>query len=436
MKPRAPSLFDQPRDTPLAERLRPRTLDQLVGQEAAVGEGTPLRAAIERDRLHSLILWGPPGCGKTTLARVLAAASQAEFAQLSAVTSGIADVRTVVEQARTRREQLGTRTLLFVDEIHRFNKAQQDAFLPHVERGDIILVGATTENPSFGVIGPLLSRCRTYVLAPLADDAIGTLLARALERDRVLAPRALTLDDDARRLITAHASGDARRALTLLEVACDTLPEGATAITAEHARAAAQSRTLLHDRSGDHHFDLASAFIKSLRNSDPDASLYWMQRMLAAGEDPLFVCRRMTILAAEDVGLADPRALELAVAAHLAFERLGLPEGAIPMAEACIYLATAPKSNAAYKALLAVRAEVESGAAEPVPLHLRNAPTGLMRSIGYGEGYRYAHDEDGGVAEGMSCLPEGLAGRRFYEPTSRGRERDIAERLARRREER
>jgi putative ATPase len=348
---------------------------------------------------------------------------------LSAVNAGVKDVRQVIDAARERLAA-GRRTVLFLDEIHRYNKAQQDAFLPCVERGDIVLIGATTENPSFGVIGPLLSRARVHVLKPLSDEHVTTLVRRALGRDALLAPRGLAIDDEAAALVAAFASGDARLALGLVEVTAEALPDGRRTVGADDVRAAAGSRTFLHDKAGDQHHDLASAFIKSLRNSDPDAALYWMARMLAGGEDPLFVCRRMVILAAEDVGLADPRALLVAVAAQRAFERLGLPEGEIPMAEACVYLATAPKSNASHAAWTLAKAVVQETGAEPVPLHLRNAVTGLMRSEGYGEGYRYAHDEPEGTAA-MECLPESLAGRRFYEPTGRGNEKYVQERLAR-----
>jgi putative ATPase len=417
--------------TPLAERMRPKAIDAVVGQERLIGPGTALRRAIDEDRLHSLILWGPPGSGKTTLARVMAHATKAVFAQLSAVTTGIKDAREVMEAAVERRRRLGQRTVLFIDEIHRYNKAQQDAFLPYVERGDVVLIGATTENPSFGIIGPLLSRARTYVLEPLPEEALRTILRRALEEDVVLAPRGLELDDEAAGMIAAHASGDARGALNLLEVTAASLPAATSVLTKDAVRAAAQSRTFLHDKKGEQHYDVISAFIKSMRNSDPDAAMYWMARLLAAGEDPLFILRRMVVLAAEDIGLADPQALQVAVAAQLAFERIGLPEGEIPMAQACIYLATAPKSNASYCALLAAREAVANERAEPVPLHLRNAPTGLMRSMGYGRDYRYAHDEPEGVAAGMSCLPPQLAGRAFYQPTDRGHEASVRERLER-----
>ena len=419
-----PGLFGSPDDqTPLAERMRPAEIAQLVGQEKLLAPGTPLRRAIEEDRLHSMILWGPPGSGKTTLARLVARRTQAEFVQLSAVTTGIKEAREVMAEAVERRKRLGRRTVLFIDEIHRYNKAQQDAFLPFVERGDVVLIGATTENPSFGVIGPLLSRARVHVLQPLSDADVRSLLRRALAEDAVLAPRKLTLDDGAAALLAAHASGDARVALGLLEVTASALARDATAITEKDVQAAAESRAFLHDKSGDRHYDTISAFIKSLRNSDPDASIYWMVRMLEAGEDPLFVLRRMVILAAEDVGLADPRALTVAVSALMAFERLGHPEGQIPMAEACLYRANAPKSNAAYLALRKAQEAVQSTVAEPVPLHLRNAVTGLMRSEGYGEGYRYAHDEAGGVAKDMDCLPPSLKGTRFYEPSGRGEDR-------------
>jgi putative ATPase len=407
---------------PLAERMRPAALDQLVGQEKLLAPGTPLRRAIEGDRLHSMILWGPPGSGKTTLARLVARTTQAEFVQLSAVTTGIKEAREVMQEAVERRERMGRRTVLFIDEIHRYNKAQQDAFLPHVERGDVILIGATTENPSFGVIGPLLSRARVHVLQPLRDEDVVALLRRALSEDVELAPRRLTLSDEAASVIAAHASGDARVGLGLLEVVTASIAEDGVEITEAEVKAAAESRAFLHDKAGDRHYDTISAFIKSVRNSDAQAAIYWMVRMLEAGEDPLFVLRRMVILAAEDVGLADPRALVVAVAAQQAYERLGHPEGQIPMAEACIFLANAPKSNAAYLALRKAQEIVHAAPAEPVPLHLRNAVTGLMRSEGYGEGYRYSHDAEGGVASGMECLPPSMKGTVFYEPTGRGQD--------------
>ena len=405
--------------TPLAERMRPRELAELVGQEKLLAPGTPLRKAIEGDRLHSMILWGPPGSGKTTLARLIARKTEAEFVQLSAVTTGIKEAREVMAEAVARRQRLGRRTVLFIDEIHRYNKAQQDAFLPFVERGDVVLIGATTENPSFGVIGPLLSRARVHVLQAIPDADVKALMERALREDAQLAPRGLELDDEAASLLAAHASGDARVGLGLLEVTAGALAPDQRVIREADVKAAAESRAFLHDKAGDRHYDTISAFIKSVRNSDPDAAIYWMVRMIEAGEDPLFVLRRMVVLAAEDVGLADPQALVVAVAAQQAFERLGHPEGQIPMAEACLYLARAPKSNSAYLALRKAQEIVHATTAEPVPLHLRNAVTGLMRGEGYGEGYRYAHDEEGGVAKDMSCLPPSLHGTTIYEPKPR-----------------
>ncbi len=421
---------DSNRDAPLADRMRPRTLAELVGQTRLVGEGKFLRQAIEHDRVPSLIVWGPPGTGKTTLAQVIAHESKARFTTLSAVLSGVPDLRKAVEEAREQKRLYDKRTILFVDEIHRFNKAQQDALLPHVEKGVVTLIGATTENPSFAVNGALLSRARVFRLESLSEPEIITVLERALQdRERGLGTLELGADADALRTIAAMSDGDARRALTLLEV------------LAEHAKAAANSsismrdieqlggsRTLLHDKSGEGHYNVVSAFIKSMRGSDPDASVYWMMRMLEAGEDPRFVSRRLIIFASEDVGNADPRALQVAVAADQAFARLGMPEGLHALSQCCTYLATAAKSNASYVAFSEAKADIEAHGTLEVPMKLRNAPTKAMQSWGYGEGYRYPHDE-GGYATGETYLPEALSGKRYYRPSPNGEERAIAERL-------
>jgi len=429
------SLFDDDRKpektagaTPLAERMRPRTLDEFVGQDALIGPGRPLRKAIEQDRLQSVILWGPPGTGKTTLARLIAGATRAHFISFSAVLSGIKEIRAVITEAEEGRRRLGRRTILFIDEIHRFNKAQQDAFLPRVEAGDIVLIGATTENPSFEVNSALLSRSKVYVLKPLGPPEIVAILRHALtDADRGLGSLALGADHEALAGIARYANGDARVALNMLELAAATAGAGGR-IDAPLIADLAEHRALLYDKSGEEHYNLISALHKSMRNSDPDASVYWLARMVEAGEDPLYIARRLVRFASEDIGNADPQALTVAVAAKEAVHFIGMPEGNTALAQAAIYLATAPKSNAVYRAYLDAAAAASQEIAEPVPLHLRNAPTKLMKDLEYGKGYRYAHDDPAAVTE-MTCLPASHQGRRFYEPVDRGFEKTIRERL-------
>jgi len=415
---------------PLADRMRPRALDEILGQDHLLGADRVLRAAFESGELHSMILWGPPGSGKTTLASLLAQVTGARFVAFSAVLSGVKEIREVIAGAERARHR--ARTVLFVDEIHRFNRAQQDAFLPHVEKGTVILVGATTENPSFEVNAALLSRCRVYVLRPLDEDALLPIMRRALgDGARGLALLAPEVDDGALGLIARLASGDARAALNLLELAVLLTPAagGRRRVTEAVIREAAQRRVLLYDKSGEEHYNLISALHKSLRDSDPDAALYWLTRMLEAGEDRLYIARRLVRFASEDVGNADPAALSLTLAAKEAYDFLGDPEGELALAQATLYLALAPKSNAVWRALGEAKADVAERPAEPVPLHLRNAPTRLMKDLGYGAGYQYAHDAPDARVE-QEDLPASLRGRRYYRPTERGLEAELGRRLA------
>ena len=417
--------------TPLAERMRPRTLDEYVGQQHLLGPGQSLRLEIERDDAGSMILWGPPGVGKTTLAKIIAEATQASFIEFSAVMGGIKEIKQVMVDAE-KAAGFGSRTLLFIDEIHRFNKAQQDAFLPYVERGTIRLIGATTENPSFEVIAALLSRCRVYRLLPLSDEQQVQLLKRALHDSvRGLGALAVTADDDALEMIASFSSGDARYAYNALETSAKLAAgpgKNGGHITRTIVQNALQQRVLLYDKQGEEHYNLISALHKSIRNSDADAALYWLGRMLRAGEDSMYVARRLVRMAVEDIGLAAPEALRMALAARDAIDFLGSPEGDLALAQAAVYLALAPKSNALYTAYNEVTTEIEASRAEPVPLHLRNAPTSLMKELGYGDGYEYAHDVEQGVAD-MECLPDNLRGRQFYQPRGQGKEKAFAQRL-------
>jgi putative ATPase len=432
-------LFEEPASAagaapvgPLADRMRPRTLDEIVGQEHLLGPGRVLRAALESGELHSMILWGPPGSGKTTLASLMAQVAGARFVAFSAVLSGVKEIRQVVTEAETERARRRRRTILFVDEIHRFNRGQQDAFLPHVEKGTIVLVGATTENPSFEVNSALLSRCRVYVLRALTEDHLVAIMHRALaDGERGLAGLSPEVADEALRLIARLANGDARSALNILELAVQLAPvtNGRRRVSEAGIRDAAQRKTLLYDKSGEEHYNLISALHKSLRDSDADAALYWMTRMLDSGEDALYVARRLVRFASEDIGNADPRALTLTLAAKDAYEFLGSPEGELALAQATLYLALAPKSNAAYVAFNEAKADVQERPAEPVPLHIRNAPTGLMRDLGYGAGYQYAHDAPEARVD-QEHLPEALRDRRYYRPVDRGLEAELGRRLA------
>jgi putative ATPase len=420
------------RQAPLAERMRPRTLDEFVGQEHLLAAGKPLRLAIESDDPTSMIFWGPPGTGKTTLAKIIAQMTQASFIEFSAVMSGIKEIKNVMVEAE-KAASFGSRTILFVDEIHRFNKAQQDAFLPYVERGTIRLIGATTENPSFEINAALLSRCRVYTLVALTEEQIVGLLRRALaDTERGLGASGVAAEDEALATIASYSSGDARNALNALDVAAKLAVSlegrGEKLITKAVAAEALQRRVLLYDKKGEQHYDIISALHKSVRNSDPDAAMYWLGRMLEAGEDPMYVARRVVRMAVEDIGLAAPEALNLCLSAKDAMHFLGHPEGELALAQAVVYLALAPKSNALYTAYGAVLADIEATAAEPVPLHLRNAPTKLMKELDYGRDYQYAHDVEGRVAD-MECLPPGLVGRRYYHPTDEGREKLLAQRM-------
>ena len=417
---------------PLADRMRPRTLEEFVGQAHLLGEGKVLRVALEQGEIPSLILWGPPGTGKTSLAMLIASRVKAAFTPFSAVTSGIKEIKEVISEADRRLRGAGQRTILFIDEIHRFNKAQQDAFLPHVERGTITLIGATTENPSFEVIAPLLSRAKVVVLRPLSEAEIRLIVDRALtDTERGLGKSRLQVPEDALGAITGWANGDARAALNLLDLSARLAraSDQPRVIGLAIVQEAAQKRSLLYDKAGEEHYNLISALHKSLRGSDPDAALYWLARMLASGEDPLYIARRLVRFASEDIGNADPQALSLAVAAKEAYHFLGTPEGELALAQCVTYLATAPKSNAVYAAFGEAQADVASAPAEPVPLHIRNAPTPLMKELGYGEGYKYAHDYEGAYAE-QDYLPESLRGRVYYRPTDRGLEAEIRKRLA------
>ena len=416
---------------PLADRMRPRQLEELLGQEELLSSKPILQRAIERDQLPSLIVWGPPGSGKTSLAHVIAQKTRARFIALSAVLSGVAELRKVVKEAQVAREESGQPTLVFVDEVHRFNKSQQDAFLPHLEDGTLTLLGATTENPSFSVNAAVLSRCKVFRLEALSTQALISIAKRALEdSERGLGKAVDALTPEALRAIAEAAHGDARRALNLLETTV-LLSDTTDTIDVKHVRQALDENTLLYDKKGEEHYNVTSAFIKSLRGSDPDAAIYWMMRMLQAGDDPLFILRRLIIFASEDIGNADPRALTLTTAADAAFRRIGMPEGIYPLTQACLYLASCPKSNAALKAWKGAQKAIVQSGALPVPKKLRNAVTALMRDDGYGENYRYAHDYDDHVVPGESYLPDELVGTRFYEPSDQGLEQSIKDRLER-----
>jgi putative ATPase len=427
-----PEEKDLPQSMPLAARMRPHTFAEFVGQEHLVAEGRVLRKCIEADQLPSMVFWGPPGSGKTTLAYVIANVTRAHFSSLSAVSAGVADLRRVIGEAKKRMKSSGQKTILFVDEIHRFNKAQQDAVLPFVENGTVTFIGATTENPSFEVISPLLSRCRVFRLNLLSDDEVRLIVERAIkDKERGLGKFQITISEEALRHLVTVSNGDARVALNALEMAAfATLPDsdGLRSIDLSAIEEALQHRALLYDKSGDQHYDLISALHKSLRGSDPDAALYWLGRMLEAGEDPLYIARRLMRFASEDVGVADPQALVIAIAAQQAVHFVGLPEGNLALAEAVVYLATAPKSNSLYQAYSRVQKDIQQGRNEPVPLHLRNPVTDLMRQMGHGQGYKYAHDYPDHFVKQQN-LPPSLQGKRYYVPTEQGYEKEIADRL-------
>ena len=417
--------------SPLADRMRPRTLDEFLGQEHLLAPGKPLRTQIERDELSSMILWGPPGCGKTTLAMIIARMTRADFIPFSAVLAGIKEIKAVMTDAE-RARHTGRRTVVFVDEVHRFNRAQQDAFLPHVERGNITFIGATTENPSFEVVAPLLSRARVHVMNALTIPQVASLLARALQDpERGLGRENVDASKEVLERIALASNCDARAACNILESAALGTPpntNGRRVITPAVLEDVVQRKMLLYDKGGEEHFNLISALHKSVRNSDPDAALYWLARMLEAGEDPLYIARRLVRMASEDIGLAEPNALPVTIAAKEAMDFIGMPEGNLALAQSAVYLSLAPKSNALYTAYGAVKQELQGTIAEPVPLHLRNAVTDLMSDVGYGKGYQYAHDEEDKVT-GMSCLPPGLEGRRYYQPTAEGFEKRLRERI-------
>ena len=424
------TLFDRPTAQPLAARLRPQTLEEFAGQKHLLGEGKVLRRLIEGDQIASMIFWGPPGVGKTTLAQIIARRTRAAFIDFSAVTSGIKEIRGVMQQAEDNR-RFGEKTIVFVDEIHRFNKAQQDAFLPFVERGSIILIGATTENPSFEVNAALLSRCKVFVLHALGVDDVVKLLRHALDDPRGFGGQDIDMPGDMLRRIAVFANGDARTALSTLEMAVlngELDADGGVRVTEETLSQCVSKKSLLYDKSGEEHYNLISALHKSMRNSDPDAAVYWLARMLEAGEDPIYIARRVTRFASEDVGLADPRALEQAVAAFQACRLIGMPECSVHLTQAVVYMALAPKSNAMEVAYMTAKADAEKALADPVPLHLRNAVTGLMKDLDYGKGYRYAHDYAEKLTD-MQCLPDALADKRYYLPTSQGEEADFAQKL-------
>lgn len=439
-QPPGPSLFEaaarqdpeRQQRVPLAERMRPRSLQEVVGQRHLLGPDKPLMRAIAGDRILSMLLWGPPGSGKTTLARVVASCTQATFVPFSAVLGTVPELRAILQEAREARAYQGRRTILFIDEIHRFNKAQQDAFLPYVEDGTVTLIGATTENPSFAVNAALLSRCKVFRLQALRDEDLTELLSRSMTDERGFGSLHLEADDGALAMIAGLADGDARRALSSLEMVVQhVLEANGSRLTVEAVAAVHEHRPLLYDKSGDEHYDVVSAFIKSMRGSDPDAAIYWAMRMLESGEDPLFVLRRILIFASEDIGNADPRALQVAVSADASFRRMGMPEGLYPIAQAVLYMAVAPKSNSVGVAFKAAQQAVQRYGSLPVPLKLRNAPTKLMREMGHGTGYRYPHDEPGHVAEGETYMPDKLVGQRYYEPSNEGLERAIGDRLER-----